>query len=447
MIASVTYTYNTCHRQREFCEPTVFSIFCASWNVNDKILASDEDSLADWLLPHDQFLADIFAVGFQETVELSTMNVVFDGSKSADRSAYWQCKIKETFLSRGLQYSLIEERHLVGNLICVFAKADLIPFIRGIRGATTPVGIMGVMGNKGAVVIRFRIYNTAVCLVCSHLSANRDNVLGRNNDVRSINEKTILYPSLSNAGQLLDASELVLKDSNPKDLSTQWANETALPLHIDDHDVILWFGDLNYRIRESISASEVMEIVKRGGSSSLINRDQLKFEMEKKNVFHDYEEGQLDFLPTYKYQPGTDVYDCRSEKKLRAPAWCDRVLWKENSTINSVRQLNYRRAELNISDHKPISALFNIDSGITDPIRERSLYQELLSKVDKWENASAPKLIVEDRVIDFGIVQVQVRCEFGLSNLLLMLVTSNFSPFFVPYLHDDETSNPTDYCK
>ena len=67
------------------------------------------------------------------------------------------------------------------------------------------------------------------------------------------------------------------------------------------------------------------------------------------------------------------------------------------------------RAELNISDHKPISALFNIDSGITDPIRERSLYQELLSKVDKWENASAPKLIVEDRVIDFGIVQVQVR--------------------------------------
>ena len=360
-------------------------------------------------MPHDQFLADVFAVGFQETVELSTMNVVFDGSKSADRAAYWQRKIKETFLSRGLQYSLIEERHLVGNLICIFAKSDLVPFIRGIRGATTPVGIMGVMGNKGAVVIRFRIYNTTVCLVCSHLSANRDNVLGRNNDVRSINEKTALYPSLSNAGQLLDGSELVLKDNNYKDLSTQWANETALPLLIDDHDVILWFGDLNYRIQESIPASEVMEIVKRGGSSSLISKDQLNLEMGNKNVFHDYEEGIIDFPPTYKYQPGTDVYDCRSEKKLRAPAWCDRVLWKENSTINSVRQLNYRRAELNISDHKPISALFNIDSGITDPIRERSLYQELLSKVDKWENASAPKLIVEDRVIDFGIVQVQVR--------------------------------------
>lgn len=396
------------HRQREFCDPTVFSIFCGSWNVNDKILAEDGDCLSDWLLPHDQFLADIFAVGFQETVALSTMNVVFDGTKSTDRAVYWQRKINETFLSKGLQYTLIEERHLVGNLICVFARSDLVPFIRGIRGATTPVGIMGVMGNKGAVAIRFRIYNTTVCLVCSHLSANRDNVIGRNNDVRNINEKTALYPSLSHAGQLSEASELVIKESNLKDLSTQWASETALPLLIDDHDVILWFGDLNYRIQECIPESEVMEIVKRGGFNSLISRDQLKIEMEFKNVFHGYEEGRLDFPPTYKYQPGTDVYDCRADKKLRAPAWCDRVLWKENSVVNSVRQLNYRRAELNISDHKPVSALFNIDSGITDPLRERTVYQELLVKVDKWENASAPKLIVEDRVINFGIVQIQV---------------------------------------
>ena len=143
--------------------------------------------------------------------------------------------------------------------------------------------------------------------------------------------------------------------------------------------------------------------------------------MENKAVFQDYLEGFIDFSPTYKYQPGTDTYDCRAEKKLRAPAWCDRVLWKENSKIDSVRQLNYRRSELNISDHKPVSALFNIDSSITVPTRERTVYQDLLTKVDKWENASAPKLIVEGRVIDFGTVQIQVILSY-----LYLMVNSLF---------------------
>ena len=407
-------------RQRDFCDPTVFSVFCGTWNVNDKVLNEGEEDLTRWLLPEDQFRADIFAIGFQETVELSTMNVVFDGSKSADRAIYWQRRIADTFLLHGLDYVLIEERHLVGNLVFVYTKSDLIPFIRGIRGASTPIGIMGVMGNKGAVVIRFRILNTSVCIVCSHLSANRDNIIGRNNDVRAINEKTSLYPSLSNAGLLSDASELSAKE-NINNLSTQWANETALPLLIEEHDVIFWFGDLNYRIQESLPTTEVMEIVKRGGCASLLRFDQLIIEMENKAVFQDYLEGFIDFSPTYKYQPGTDTYDCRAEKKLRAPAWCDRVLWKENSKIDSVRQLNYRRSELNISDHKPVSALFNIDSSITVPTRERTVYQDLLTKVDKWENASAPKLIVEGRVIDFGTVQIQVILSY-----LYLMVNSLF---------------------
>jgi phosphatidylinositol-bisphosphatase len=44
-------------------------------------------------------------------------------------------------------------------------------------------------------------------------------------------------------------------------------------------------------------------------------------------LFLDFEEGPLTFKPTYKYQPGTDLYEQRPDKKLRAPAWCDRILW------------------------------------------------------------------------------------------------------------------------
>ena len=43
-------------------------------------------------------------------------------------------------------------------------------------------------------------------------------------------------------------------------------------------------------------------------------------------VFRGFEEGQVNFAPTYKYDLFCDDYDT-SEKK-RTPAWTDRVLWR-----------------------------------------------------------------------------------------------------------------------
>lgn len=117
----------------------MFSIFCATWNVNNK-KCDDIEKMCAYLLPNDQFVADVFAIGFQETVELSTRNVVFDGSKSDKSAIYWMKIIKNCFLSKGLSFVLLEEKHLVGNLLCVFIKSEIFPFVKGVRSAATPVG-------------------------------------------------------------------------------------------------------------------------------------------------------------------------------------------------------------------------------------------------------------------------------------------------------------------
>ena len=58
----------------------------------------------------------------------------------------------------------------------------------------------------------------------------------------------------------------------------------------------------------------------------LFKYDQLNIENNPQGPLRYFKEGKLQFAPTYKYDPGTDVYD--TSEKGRIPAWCDRILWK-----------------------------------------------------------------------------------------------------------------------
>jgi hypothetical protein len=54
---------------------------------------------------------------------------------------------------------------------------------------------------------------------------------------------------------------------------------------------------------------------------------------------------------------GTDTYD--SSEKNRIPAWCDRILFRSDHT-SKVKNLSYQRHEVTISDHRPVSGLFEV---------------------------------------------------------------------------------------
>jgi hypothetical protein len=126
-------------------------------------------------------------------------------------------------------------------------------------------------------------------------------------------------------------------------------------------------GDTNYRIgghhRDAIVSS-----IQAGDLASLLPHDQLLREFKFKPGFRlrGFSEGLITFKPTYKYDLHSEHYD--SSEKQRSPAWCDRILWRFNGSsgglvagsANRVQQLHYKRYEANVSDHRPISAAFNI---------------------------------------------------------------------------------------
>jgi hypothetical protein len=54
--------------------------------------------------------------------------------------------------------------------------------------------------------------------------------------------------------------------------------------------------------------------------------DQLLKERAKGSAFAYFDEGPLNFKPTYKFDKRTSQYD--TSKKQRVPAWTDRILYK-----------------------------------------------------------------------------------------------------------------------
>ncbi|KAK2404340.1 type IV inositol polyphosphate 5-phosphatase [Trifolium repens] len=223
-------------------------------------------------------------------------------------------------------YVKIVSKQMVGIFITVWVRRSLRKHIQNLKVSTVGVGVMGYIGNKGSISVSMSIYQTLFCFICTHLTAGEKEAdeIKRNADVREIHQRTHFY-SLSDIG---------------------------LPKSIFDHERIIWFGDLNYRI--SLSYEKTRELISKKQWSKLLERDQLVKEQEK-GVFNGWSEGKLNFPPTYKYEINSDKYIGEDPKVVRrTPAWCDRIL----SYGNGMKLLSYKRSELKFSDHRPVTSTY-----------------------------------------------------------------------------------------
>ncbi|KKK25451.1 hypothetical protein ARAM_006341 [Aspergillus rambellii] len=308
----------------------------------------------------------LYVLGLQEIVDVSSPAEAFRPYVDPAPANRWKAAVGKA-LPTG--YKLVAEVQLVGLLQLIYASPSIADSVSAVSCTNVGTGLLGYMGNKGAVATRVLLgETTCIIFVNCHLAAGSD--------------KTSLDRRNWDASQIVGRTKFdpINPDQTLRDVPSE---------SIGDEDFAFWFGDFNYRL-EDISGDDVRQVLSRHAEneydkrnqgsaitdgpsstrgsedrrqdistsqnedqehiqepysdeeldphldpaslqttiSSLFPHDQLRMQQNKQKAFHEgWREGLISFLPTYKYDVGS-VARFDSSEKQRGPSWCDRILYR-----------------------------------------------------------------------------------------------------------------------
>ncbi|XP_072180277.1 phosphatidylinositol 3,4,5-trisphosphate 5-phosphatase 1-like [Diadema setosum] len=307
------------------------SLFIGTWNMGD---APPPNCITSWLtcqgdgktrdsrlvyMPHD-----LYVIGTQE-------------STLSERDWLTRLKAEIQGICRGpgeKEYVVVTSCSLWGIRLAVLVKPEHQHRISHVRESTVKTGIANALGNKGAVGVSFYFNGTSFCFVNCHLTSGTEKCLRRNNNFHDI----------------LKGLSLGNKGLNLFDLNNQFHH-------------VFWLGDLNYRIDWNVQ--EILQNIHVKNYDVLIDHDQLKIEKDQGHIFVAFDEDEITFPPTYRYEIGhRSVYAYKKVKKtgvrINQPSWCDRVLWKSYPETHVVNTTYGCTTDIVTSDHSPVFATFDV---------------------------------------------------------------------------------------
>lgn len=308
--------------KRETVQSTAadLNVYVVTWNMNGKVPTSS--NFAE-LLDVSGEGYDFFVVGLQEAPHFDVKTSISD--------------------VLGEKYCLVESSVLMSLQLFIFTKRSLKPFITGVKvDKVWEKRLSGVVGKqKGAAAVRLQFEDKSLLFITSHLAPHESNVKARNAQCAHI------------CHSVFAKSTSALSCFNPSKVSDDVNCRVpgALSNVVEESDVVIWLGDLNYRVE--LPRSSVQMAIKNNRLQELWARDQLSTALRKGQAFKGFQEGPLLFPPTFKYDVGTDNYD--TSIKERVPSWTDRILYKARTVKAELRSYD-AITSLKTSDHRPVKA-------------------------------------------------------------------------------------------
>lgn len=318
------------NKHSEQPEPDMITIFIGTWNMGD---APPPKKISSWFLSKgqgktrddtaDYIPHDIYVIGTQEDSL---------GEKE------WQEILRHSLQEiTNISFKVIAIHTLWNIRIVILAKPEHENRISHLCMDTVKTGIANRLGNKGAVGVSFMFNGTSFGFVNSHLTSGSEKKHRRNQNYTSI----LRFLSLGD------------KKLTPFNITHRFTH-------------LFWLGDLNYRLELSpMEAENIIQKIKQQQYAELLNYDQLLVERREQKVFLQFEEEEITFAPTYRFERNTrENYVYTKQKatgmKYNLPSWCDRVLWKSHPLVHVVCQSYGCTSDIMTSDHSPVFATFEV---------------------------------------------------------------------------------------
>ncbi|CAI7848620.1 unnamed protein product, partial [Closterium sp. NIES-53] len=332
-------------------------------------------------------------------------------------------------------YVKVAGRQMVGVYLMVWARKGLRRHIHSVKASTVGCGLMGILGNKGSVAISMSVHETSFTFICAHLNAGEERA--------------------DAARRTFDFLEILRRTTFPRELPDPWTARLAET--ITEHDRVFFFGDLNYRLE--LPDLEARALLAKRDWEALLQHDQLRWELSEGGALPGWREGPIFFAPTYKYAAGSNRYvgeDEEDGEKRRTPAWCDRVLWYDsgdatdslpptsisslspstNTTTTGITSsgsmssmggyasdalqlVSYSRAELALSDHRPVAAVFAVQVEAVERERFDAAVAVACRQLDERQQLAIPHFSLSAHAVEFGEVPYAsvIRRTIELHNL------------------------------
>mmetsp|Transcript_4739 Transcript_4739/g.29931 ORF Transcript_4739/g.29931 Transcript_4739/m.29931 type:complete len:455 (-) Transcript_4739:3588-4952(-) len=254
----------------------------------------------------------------------------------------------------GEDFGLVGQSNLLQIRLFVFARksSGIFGIIKDVETNTLATGILNMIGNKGAAIVSFKVNDRSLCFCCCHLAAHEGQDFL---DARNRSAKAILS-STTDKEDMLDIPAM--------------------------YDHVFFLGDLNYRLdpyllnasvgsHRGLSGFDlVCSYIEKREWGKLSAADTLAIERENGRALCGFEEGTLQWPPTFKYNRVKDAdedgfTDSNPFNTKRLPSYTDRVLYHSLPCLKNRLILKYYRScqSTKSSDHKPVLSLFALKLG------------------------------------------------------------------------------------